>query len=63
MKPQTYQVVEAVLKEHGFRLDRSSGSHFVWKNDATGHSVPVPHHNKPISIGTLLSIYRQAGLR
>ena len=51
-----------MLKENGFRLDRSSGSHFIWKNDVTGRSAPVPHHNKPLSVGIVLSIYRQAGI-
>ena len=62
MKPQTYQVIEKTLKDNGFRLDRSSGSHFVWKNDETGRTAPVPHHKQPLPIGTLLSIYKQAGL-
>ena len=62
MKSQTYQAIEKMLKENGFRLDRSSDSHFIWKNDVTGRSAPVPHHNKPLSVGIVLSIYRQAGI-
>jgi len=63
MKPQSFQEVEKTLKTAGFRVVRSNGSHFVWKNDSSGKSVPVPHHAKLISVGTLLAIYRQAGLR
>ena len=62
MKPMTPQEVERILKAHGFRLERSNGSHFKW-TDAAGHSVPVPHHgNRPIKQGTLHSIFRIAGI-
>ena len=63
MKPQTFQSVERTLRAAGFTVDRSSGSHFVWKSAATGRTVVVPHHSGLIPVGTLLSIYRQAGLR
>ena len=39
MKSQTYQAIEKMLKENGFRLDRSSDSHFIWKNDVTGRRI------------------------
>ena len=62
MKPQTYQEVERRLKEVGFAVDRSSGSHFIWRNASTGKTAVVPHHNRPLPIGTLLAIYRQSGI-
>ena len=62
MRPLTAQEVERILKEHGFRLAASNGSHFKW-TDAAGRTVPVPHHgNRPIRQGTLHSIFRLAGL-
>ena len=62
MKPLTCRQVEAILREHGFRLVKSEGSHFKWRDDK-GRAVPVPHHgNKPIKQGTLLSIFRKAGI-
>ena len=62
MKPLTYRQVETILREHGFRLVKSEGSHFKWRDDQ-GHAVPVPHHgNKPIKQGTLLSIFHKAGI-
>ena len=62
MKPMTADEVERILKEHGFRLVKSVGSHFKWA-DAAGRSVPVPHHgNRPIRQGTLHSIFRLAGI-
>ena len=33
------------------------------KRDATDRTVVVPHHRHPLAVGTLLSIYRQAGMR
>lgn len=63
MKPLTFQRLERVLASHGFRVERSSGSHFVWRNDATGRSAVVPHHKGPLPIGTVLSVFRQAGIR
>lgn len=63
MKPQAYQEVERRLKAAGFVVDRSSGSHFIWRNASTGKTAVVPHHNRPLPIGTLLAIYRQSGIR
>ena len=62
MKPQTYQEVERRLKAAGFVVDRSSGSHFIWRNVSTGKTAVVPHHNRPLPTGTLLAIYRQSGI-
>lgn len=63
MKPLDYKSLERLLARNGFRLDRSSGSHFTWRNDTTGRSVPVPHHKGLLALGTVMSILRQAGLR
>ena len=62
MKPLTFQQIEDILTDSGFRADRSSGSHFVWRNDATGRSAVVPHCKGPLPIGTVLSVFRQAGI-
>ena len=62
MKPQTYQEVERVLREYGAVFDRSKGDHFCWRMPS-GKTAVVPHPKHPIPIGTLLNIYRQAGLR
>ena len=62
MKPLNHRQVERLLKAANFWHDRTSGSHFIWTN-AEGRSVPVPHHgNQPLPQGTLLSIFRLAGL-
>ena len=60
MKPLTPREIERYLKAGGF--ERICGSHYIWENNA-GRSVPVPHHgNQPIKQGTLLSIFRKAGI-
>jgi predicted RNA binding protein YcfA (HicA-like mRNA interferase family) len=62
MKPLNARQVEAILRENGFWLVGSRGSHFKWRN-AAGRATSVPHHgNMAIPQGTLLSIFRQAGI-
>lgn len=63
MKPLTAKEVELMLKEHGYVLHRVHGSHYIWKNPMTCHSVPVPHHgNQPLKQGTLLAIFKAIGM-
>ena len=51
-----------ILKQKGFVLDRSSGSHQVWLHPISRKRAIVPMHNKDIPIGTLYSILKQAGI-
>lgn len=63
MKPLNFREVERLLRAHGFVLDHSRGSHFIWINPDTGRTVPVPHHgNGPLKQGTLISIFDHAGM-
>ena len=63
MKPLTPREVEEYLKRAGYVHDHTEGSHYIWKNETKGHSVPVPHHgNKPLKQGTLLGIFRACGI-
>ncbi|MBR2921519.1 MAG: type II toxin-antitoxin system HicA family toxin [Kiritimatiellae bacterium] len=58
MKPLTAKEVEQHLLAHGYEYDHTRGSHRIWINGLTGHSVPVPHHgNKPLKQGTLIAIF------
>jgi predicted RNA binding protein YcfA (HicA-like mRNA interferase family) len=56
--------VIAILEQFGFVVIRIRGSHYRLKRDVSGKSeylmVPV-HGSKPLAIGTLRSIVRQAG--
>ena len=51
-----------ILKQKGFLLDRSSGSHQVWLHPVSHKRTIVPMHNKDIPIGTLYAILKQAGI-
>ena len=63
MKPLTAREVERILHQNGFRYVKTEGSHFKWENVSTGAWTVVPHHgNETIRQGTLLAIFRQAGI-
>jgi predicted RNA binding protein YcfA (HicA-like mRNA interferase family) len=49
------------LKLEGWRLDRISGSHHVFKNPENGATTIVPHPRKDLGPGLVLKIYRDAG--
>jgi predicted RNA binding protein YcfA (HicA-like mRNA interferase family) len=49
------------LKREGWRLDRVSGSHRIFKNPRTGTMIVVPHPKKDLGPGLVLKIYRDAG--
>lgn len=58
----TPRKIIAVLKRHGFQLDHTTGSHFVFYHPQTNRRVTVAYHAKNIPPGTLLSILKQAGI-
>ena len=51
-----------ILKQHGFYLDHSSGSHMVYYHPINKRRVTVPFHRKDVPKGTLKSILKQAGI-
>jgi len=63
MKPLNAKAAERHLRAAGYVFLRMRGSHAIWQNPETGHSVPVPHHgNAPIAQGTLISIFNACGI-
>jgi len=58
----TSQKVITILKKNGFVLDRTKGSHQIYRNPETKRIVVVPFHRKDLPKGTLLEILRQAGI-
>jgi predicted RNA binding protein YcfA (HicA-like mRNA interferase family) len=50
-----------MLEADGWVLARAVGSHHQFRHPAKPGKVTVPHPNKDIPVGTLRSIYRQAG--
>jgi len=58
----TSKEVIKVLKQKGFILDRSRGSHQIWLHPDSCRRVIIPMHNKDIPKGTFYSILKQAGI-
>lgn len=51
-----------ILEELGFRLDHSTGSHFVYYDVKRSRRAIISVHSKDLPKGTLLSILKQAGI-
>lgn len=51
-----------ILQQHGFLLDRTSGSHQIWLHPDSRKRTIVPMHNKDLPRGTLYAILKQAGI-
>jgi predicted RNA binding protein YcfA (HicA-like mRNA interferase family) len=49
------------LEVEGWRKVHQAGSHVKFKHPDRPNTVTVPHPKKDLPIGTLRSIYRQAG--
>jgi predicted RNA binding protein YcfA (HicA-like mRNA interferase family) len=49
------------LEADGFALVSTRGSHHKYRHAESGRVVILPHPRKDIPIGTVRSIYRQAG--
>ncbi|OGZ31915.1 MAG: hypothetical protein A3I88_03110 [Candidatus Portnoybacteria bacterium RIFCSPLOWO2_12_FULL_39_9] len=61
-KTWTSREIIKVLKNKGFEIDHTTGSHYVFLHSATHRRVVAPYHNKDLPKGTLLSILKQAGI-
>ena len=60
-KTKPYKEVIRVMKESGWVLDHTSGSHEIYVKD--GHMCPVKCTKKDIPSGTLTNIERITGLK
>ena len=54
-------LVKMLVKEHGWTIDRISGSHYILIKDSKTLSVPV--HGKDVKPGLLNAILKSAGLK
>ena len=52
-----------ILKEKGFILLRTKGSHQIYRNPKTKRMVVVPLHKKDLPKGTFHEIIKQAGIK
>ena len=50
------------LEEAGWTLDRFAGSHHIFTHRYNPNTIAVPHPKKDLSVGTVESIRRRAGL-
>lgn len=50
-----------LLKQDGWFLVATRGSHYQFKHPVRKSRVTVPHPNRDLKRGTVISIYRQAG--
>ena len=51
-----------ILTEDGWEYVGTSGSHWHFKHPAKPGKVTVPHPRREVPIGTLWSVWKQAGL-
>jgi predicted RNA binding protein YcfA (HicA-like mRNA interferase family) len=54
------EIVRRLLGD-GFVLVSTRGSHHKYRHVESGRTVILPHPRKDIPVGTVRSIYRQAG--
>ena len=50
-----------LLEDAGWRFIGATGDHHHFRHPAIPGKITVPHPNKDIAVGTLRSIYKQAG--
>jgi predicted RNA binding protein YcfA (HicA-like mRNA interferase family) len=64
MKVLTAKQIIKILETNGFVLTRQKGSHRIYKQKNSHILVPIPLHgkNKPLPIGTFLSVIKQSKL-
>ena len=60
--PMTSKQMVKLLKENGFHLVRTNGSHFQFYNETTNRRTTVPMHNKDLKKGLEQKILKDAGL-
>jgi len=63
LKQVSGRALVAILRRHGWRLDRVRGSHYVMVKPDRPEIITVPvHGNTPIKPGLLLAILRISGI-
>jgi len=63
MKSISGKELARVLENHGWKLARVNGSHHIYTKAGRTERLSVPiHRNKPLKIGLLKHLLKQAGL-
>lgn len=58
----TSREIARLLEKAGFRLKRTTGSHYIFYKEGLQRPVSVPFHTKTLPKGTQHAIFRQAQL-
>lgn len=59
-----FREMDRRLKKDGWYLDKVVGSHYQYKHPIKKGKVTVPNHNgKDLTLTTVKSIFKQAGLK
>lgn len=61
MASYSSQEILAILREDGWALVATDGSHHQFKHPTKPGRVTVKHPQKDVPIGTLKSVFKQAG--
>ena len=61
--PMTPREMIKLLEANGFQFVSANGSHYKYKNPATGKQTVVPMHAKDLKKGTEQNILKLAGLK
>lgn len=59
----TVREILKVLRKAGWYTTNQEGSHISLKHPTKPGKVTVPNYNEDLKLGTLNSIYKQAGLK
>lgn len=51
-----------ILQKAGFKLDHTTGSHYIFYHPTTSRRVVVPYHAKDLPKGTVQTILKSAGI-
>ena len=64
MKVLKVKAVIALLEAKGWRHIRTNGDHRIFRKDGEPRPIPIPGNlNDDLAIGTMKSIFRQAGIK
>ena len=58
----TPKILIKILESLNFKLDHSTGSHYIFYNAKIKRRVVVPFHKKDLPKGTIMSILKEAGI-
>jgi predicted RNA binding protein YcfA (HicA-like mRNA interferase family) len=58
-----FRELEKIIKDGGWRLDRTKGSHYIYSHPIKPGTVIIPFHKGDLKRKTVRSAIKQAGLK